>query len=561
GEPDEEHEATLTHALTGRRETVSFKISEEDFIRLVGEVPPRLVLIALSRERAARTWFAEHLGKRIAIVSGFNLLRESSSSNDSLRMSIEFKKGDGRLVRIIVPWRPRRIEVNGARVEGSYEGEKWVYSFSLPEEVFEEKATSLQDGWRSMVEDPEEVRVGKWVEMGRLTPPEALGMTGNGHIWYLNSFVLKPGGDRVVLFIPRVNDYVTVFLNGRLVGHAKHTARLEVDSMLLRNGVNELLLLVESTGHRNDGLIMLANGLNQPVFIGGEEELALKNPLFKVLNMDTFLKPGLPAGIDYARLLNRPLEVLPEEVLSEGWRELKSLEELSGQRGLILFKYVAELPETLRKACLVTPSGLPAWGRLILLVNGKHAETLYVEEGSVGVDVTRLMKPGLNEFIIILENIPEAGAWRDPCLRLYDVVLEDGWRVSQGLLGEREGWFKPGLDDSKWGLSSLGEALSRRGIVWLRRRFTHTPEEGTVSPFRLRLSSMGAKCKIFLNGELVGRYMEAGPQRDFYMPEPFLKEENVLALAVENYGEPVENPSVQMLPYYVARETEVRISF
>jgi beta-galactosidase len=337
--------------------------------------------------------------------------------------------------------------------------------------------------------------------------------------------------------------------------------RVEVDKSLLMSGVNDLLLLVESTGHRNDGLIPLANGLNQPVFTGREEELALKNPLFKVLSIDAVLKPGLPAGIDYSRLLNRPLDVLPQGFLSEDWRILKSFEELADQRGLVLLKYVAEFPETLRKTCLVMPSGLPAHGRLILLVNGKHAETLYADEGSVGVDVTRLVKPGVNEFIIILENIPDAKAWRDPCLRMYDDVLEDGWKISQGLLGERDGWFKPGFKDSKWGLSSLREALNRRGIVWLRRRFTHRAEENTVSPLMLRLDSVGTKCKIFLNGELIGRYMETGPQRDFYMPEPFLKEENLLAIVVENYGEPVENPTVQIIPYYVARETEVRIGF
>ncbi len=561
GEPGEQHEATLVHSSNGARETVSFRILEEDFIRIVGEAPPRLLFIALSRQRAARTWFAEHWGKRIAVVSGFSLLREYSSDSDSLAMSIEFKKGDDRLVRVIVPWKPRRLMVNRAGLKGSYDGDKWVYSFTLPEEAFKEEATSLNEDWRSMVEDVDEFRRWEWVDMGRLAPPEALGMTGNGHIWYLNSFVFKPWVEKIVLFIPRVNDYVTIFLNGRLVGHAKHSLRVEVDKSVLSSGVNELLLLVESTGHRNDSLIPLANGLNQPVFIGKEEELALRNPLFKVLSPDSLLKPGLPAAVDYARLLNRPLEVIPKGFLSEEWRELKSIEELSGQRGLILLKYVAELPENPGRTCLVVPSGLPAWGRLIIIVNSEHAETLYADEGSVGVDVTRLVKPGVNEFTIILENFPDAKAWRDPCLRMYDAALEEGWSVSKGLLGEREGWFKPGFEDSKWGVSSLREALNKRGVIWLRRTFTHRAEEKTVSPLMLRLNSLGTKCKIFLNGELIGRYMEKGPQRDFYMPEPFLRGENLLAIAVENYGEPFENPSAQILPYYVARRMEIGLGF
>ncbi|MBO3842782.1 MAG: beta-galactosidase [Candidatus Brockarchaeota archaeon] len=560
GEPGEQHEATLMHP-GGARETVSFKISEEDYVSILGATPPRLLLVALSRQRAARTWFAEHWGKRIAVVSGFSLLREGSSNGEALRMSIELKKNDDRRVSIIVPWRPRRVEVNGRRVSGAYDGEKWVYSFTLPEEAFKEETISLNEGWRTMVESVEEVRRGKWVNMGRITPPEALGMTGNGHIWYLNSFTVKPAEEKTVIFIPRVNDHVAVFLNGRLVGQGEHTLRLEVDKSVLRTGVNELLMLVESTGHRNDGLIPLSNGLNQPVYLGREEELALRNPLFKVLRPEALLKPGLPASVDYAMLLNRPLEVLPSEVFTEGWRRLESIGELAGQRGLILLKYAAELPEKPGKTCLVIPGGLPSWGRLIIIVNGKHVETIYADEGSVGVDVTRLVKPGANELIIILENFPDASSWRDPCLRMFDAALEDGWRVSQGLLGEREGWFKPGFEDSKWGLSSLSEALKRSGVVWLRRRFTTRVEENTVSPLMLRLRNTGSKCKIFLNGELIGRYMEKGPQTDFYMPEPFLKGENTLAIAVENYGPPLENPSIQILPYYVARRMTVELGF
>ncbi|NHV98552.1 MAG: hypothetical protein HA496_02755 [Thaumarchaeota archaeon] len=561
GEPGEQHEATLTHSSNGTRETVSFKISEEDYVKIVGEAPPRLVVLALSRRRAARTWFTEHWGKKIAVVSGFTLLREYSSDSSVLRMSIEVGRNDDKRVSIIVPWRPRRIEVNGRRVSGMYDGEKWVYSFTLPEEVFKEEAASLNEDWRIMVENLEEVKRGKWVETGRLTPPEALGITGNGHVWYLNSFTVKPGEEKTVLFIPRVNDYVTVFLNGKPVGHAEHTLRLEADRSVLKTGVNELLLLVESTGHRNDGLIPLANGLNQPVYIGREEELPLRKPLFKFLTFESLLKPGVAASMDYARLLNRPLEVLPEEVFTGEWRELESGEEPSGGRGLMILKYVAELPEKLRKTCLVIPSGLPSWGRLIIMVNGKHVETVYADEGSIGVDVTRLVKPGVNEFIIILENFPDAKAWRDPCLRMYDAALEEGWRVSQGLIGEREGWFKPGFEDSKWSVSSLSEALKKQGVVWLRRIFRNKVEENTVSPLMLRLRNIGLKCKIFLNGELIGRYMEKGPQTDFYMPEPFLKSENVLAIAVENHGKPVENPSIQVLPYYVARRMTVELGF
>lgn len=46
------------------------------------------------------------------------------------------------------------------------------------------------------------------------------------------------------------------------------------------------------------------------------------------------------------------------------------------------------------------------------------------------------------------------------------------------------------------------------------------------------------------------------------MPEPLLKEDNVLAIAVENYEDhTVEPPSMKILPYYVANKLELKIGF
>jgi beta-galactosidase len=562
GDLGSRHEVTLTHPLSGARETVNFRIYEDDFFKLIGGVS-QLLLVALSRERAARTWFVEHLGKRITVVSSLDLLRGYSSEDHSLSMNVDFKKGDGRLIRVIVPWRPKAVRINGKRVEGTYDDEKWLLSLVIPDLEFKEDVLSLEDDWKYAAEDLEHVKLGNWVRAQGLLPPESLGMIGNGHIWYFNKFVFNKAGEgKITLFIPRVNDYVSVFLNGRFLGYAKHVVRLEIDEKLLKNGENELLLLVESTGHRNDGILPVANGLNEPVFIGKEATITLKNPFFKILKNELFLKPGVPAALDYSKLVNKPMEVLPSECFSGGWMELKSPESLMGERGIFLLKYVATLPKEDKKVCVVLPPGISGWGRLMLFVNGSHAGTVPVDEGEVGMDVTRLVKRGEeNEFIFLLENVPSAPVWNNPCIRLYDTILDDGWSISQGLLGEKEGWFKTGFDDSHWSLGRLSEALNKDGIIWLRRKFFYKLREDAVSPLMLRLNSVGTKCKIYLNGELIGRFLKNGPQKDFYMPEPFLKEENLITIAVENYEDSRETPSIQIIPYYLAKKTELEIGF
>ena len=40
------------------------------------------------------------------------------------------------------------------------------------------------------------------------------------------------------------------------------------------------------------------------------------------------------------------------------------------------------------------------------------------------------------------------------------------------------------------------------------------------------------KINIYLNGTLIGRYWDVGPQSNFYLPEPLLKRNNVLTFFV-----------------------------
>ncbi|MGQ9690546.1 MAG: beta-galactosidase [Thermoproteota archaeon] len=561
GEPGSEHESTLIRPSNGNRETMRFKIGDDDSFILIEDSLSNLLLVALNRKHAARTWFAEHLEKRITLISGFELLREHSSEGKTLYINLDFKEGDERQVRMILPWRPKDIKVKGISLDFSYDEKNWILSFMLPEVNFKRESIKL-DVWRQMSESLEEVKQENgWIRVEMLQPPEALGFVENGHMWYLKKFRIDRLEDEMVLFIPRVNDYATIFLNGRFIGFVKQNGRFELNRGILQEGENEIMMLVESTGHRNDGLIPLANGLNEPVFLGKEMAVQLSGPLFKAIGFEQLLKPGLPASLDYSKLLNEPEEIIKTSVLSEGWMELSACEPGYGE-GLLLFKYVVKIPKMDKKACLVMPSSHQGWGRIIILVNMKHAKTVYMDEDGIGLDVTGLLKQGEeNTFIFIAEGLPDAKNWKDPSIRFYDCRLDGEWMLKPGLLGENKGWFKPGFEDSSWPEDRI-EGMARRGtVVWLRKWFEYGPENDAVSPLMLKINGLGSKCKIYLNGELIGRYVRLGPQTDFYMPEPFLRGKNLLAIAVENYADFSEAPGVQILPYYVARRIGIKLDF
>jgi hypothetical protein len=246
----------------------------------------------------------------------------------------------------------------------------------------------------------------------------------------------------------------------------------------------------------------------------------------------------------------------------DGWKEIRSGEELKDQSGIFLLRYVIRLPAGRKNVVAVLPSKFQGWGRMSIFVNKKHARTVPTAEGGVGVDVTDLVEFGEeNELVFLVEGGVNLGEGMNPSIKLYDMALRGGWKISQGLLGDRERWFSPPFDDSTWQEGrQVKDAVNEGKIVWLRRRFPYRPQDDTISPLMLRVTSLGTKCKIYLNGELIGRYMKIGPQRDFYLPEPFLKEDNCIAVAVENYeGQNPEASNLTILPYYAAKKLMIEL--
>ncbi|MBO3801886.1 MAG: beta-galactosidase [Thermoproteota archaeon] len=568
GKEGEEHEVTLVHPFSNEKENIKFKIEEKDEFKLILDKFSDILVVALNEKRAARTWFVEHLSKKIAIISGFDLLRSYETQENKVIASIDFKKGDENLVNIIVPYKPNSITVNGEEFESSYDSKTWILSFNLPNFKFEEVKLNLTEDWKYEEEDIKKVKASKsWVGAKELAAPESLGVLKNGHIWYLGRFFIENKDnykDGLTLLVPRVNDYVSVFFNGYFLGYAKHTGKFKVSNELIKSGENEVALLIESTGHRNDGILPVANGLNEPVFIGSmrEEKLPLSKPLYKIVKYEELITQNLPMALDYSKFVNRPEEVAQlRKHFVDGWKELSEGEEINAG-GIALIKYFVDIPRSRKEVTLRISFGTIQWGRVSVFVNSKHVSTIPLAEGSVSIRVTDYLKPDeKNEFMFLLEGgrlkLTEA-----PCLEFYDYAMKNEWNLHEGLLGEEKGWHLCEFDDSSWNIGSINNILSRSGIMWLRKDFSLEIPKDTISPIGLRVSSLGTKCKIYLNGVLIGRYMKIGPQTNFYLPESFLKEKNNIALVVENYEDSAKKEaSIQLFQYYVAKKVNLSINF
>jgi hypothetical protein len=151
------------------------------------------------------------------------------------------------------------------------------------------------------------------------------------------------------------------------------------------------------------------------------------------------------------------------------------------------------------------------------------------------------------------------------------------WRVGRTLTGVAEGWpgIGAGARPAGWdpapldtrgpvaGKGTLADAPSGASgalAIWHRVEFMLPARvQRAWVPWRARIDAAGDGM-VYLNGHALGRYWEAGPQREFYLPECWLNfgpgKGNVLTLRLSPVAKGVRLRAVEISPY--ADQAEVR---
>lgn len=129
--------------------------------------------------------------------------------------------------------------------------------------------------------------------------------------------------------------------------------------------------------------------------------------------------------------------------------------------------------------------------------------------------------------------------------------------------------FPPGGQSVALSASSAAGASSELvpAFTWCRAEFNLAlpPEEWSIA-WKLTFEA-GTDALIYLNGKFVGRYATAGPQRDFYLPAPYLvfdsKRKNVLTIVLAYTDRPQSIRTLRVGPYeeYATRRTRVEFEW
>lgn len=169
-------------------------------------------------------------------------------------------------------------------------------------------------------------------------------------------------------------------------------------------------------------------------------------------------------------------------------------------------------------------------------------------------DITTELQPGVNVVALLVHNnegnggITAATLESDPEIRA--VHLEAFGKPA----GIQEGWWTPSFKDKQWDSVNLGPSSAAPDtamLTWYRMNFKMPSAKSHVwVPWRLHLNANGNGF-LYLNGHPLGRYWQAGPQHDFFLPECWLNfgKENLVALSLRPLDQGVSIQSATVEPY------------
>jgi hypothetical protein len=167
-------------------------------------------------------------------------------------------------------------------------------------------------------------------------------------------------------------------------------------------------------------------------------------------------------------------------------------------------------------------------------------------------EVGSALKAGKNAIAVLVRNRDGAGGLsRGASLIPAGPALPARWEISDQPAGVARQWWKPDLDDSTWQTAHLGDAdvatppagdqpADSPLLRWYRFNFSLPAAKPHVwVPWKLHLAAVGNGF-LYLNGHALGRWWQAGPQTDFYLPECWLNfgpgGANVVALSLRPNG-------------------------
>ena len=381
----------------------------------------------------------------------------------------------------------------------------------------------------------------KWTKVKAETGLSQAGIY-DSHFLFYSAKINCPLATNLLVECP-AGDGVLATINGQAANRAGGTAGGSL--FTLAAGTNEVTLLYENRGHPNGGegmqrdsgisALHLAAGLTA----GGQPVAGWRMHLVDGPNK----RPEVKTNFDDSSWATVAVDQLEADQLEP------------------------DQTAVFRAAVDIKAADLA--GKKMILTLGRVDDQgwVYVNGHNVGkttdwgrtwpFDVTKELVAGHNVIAIVVKNTAGHGGLGLPAL---GVEIESGVVPFAGLgrpTGDDQQWSQPGLDDQAWKSVTLGATTLTKAtgamLNWYRLNFNlPAPAAGVWVPWHVRLFATGNGF-LYLNGHGIGRYWEAGPQHDFFLPDCWLNtgpgRKNILTLNLRPTDKGAAIQSAVVEPY------------
>jgi hypothetical protein len=375
----------------------------------------------------------------------------------------------------------------------------------------------------------------------KLSPAETLpdaGVYGSGFIFYrttlkqsaaANLVVEHPAGDAV---LAAINGQPQALLNG--------TGRRSV--FALTPGENNVQLLYENRGFANGGRDMeRPGGISAVRLVEGSGVEGTPIGGWRMREVDgTSKRPEVKTDFDDSGWKPVAVDKLEADQLTPG--------------KIAVFRADWEVAA----ADLQAAKWDLNFGRIDdagwVYVNGKSVGRTTDWSEAYSFEITKELHPGKNVIAVVVRNDEGQGGLGLPAFGRELAGATVPLPAFGNPAGVEKAWWKSDFNDRRWDTEPLGtNAPANQLLTWYRMRFTlPVPKPGVWVPWHVHLEAAGNGF-LYLNGHAIGRYWQAGPQHDFFLPECWLnfggdKDNNLtLNLRPADHGAAVQTAIVE--PY------------
>ena len=327
----------------------------------------------------------------------------------------------------------------------------------------------------------------EWDKLDRPRDLSALGID-QGYGWY-RLVVDLPKAGRKHLFLPDCEDRALIYVNGDMIGvwgRGPDAVRKPIP-VSFKKGRNVVVFLADNLGRTCFGHNL---GRAKGIFGHVWEASPLRIGKFKIHEGGDFSRRMVPRMMSY---LLSELETMPIST--------------------------AEITFNLPKIHPIHMSFSDVYHHFVVTCNDRQAKFFSSRPGGHGgygdVTLGKELKKGKNTLRLLLWGDVNPKDLDKIKLHLLTESISAGGRKWSG-----RKWFVP---------SRTGRVVGKGLPAWYRCRFKYNK---SAEPLFLKING-AKKGQIYLNGHNVGRFWNIGPQEYYYLPEPWLTDENELLIFEE----------------------------